>query len=358
MVRRSFSTRGAHLLARNGSGFLSLSGGFRLENVFVRAAEVFMLRTSLLLVAVVYLAITTVTAQSATGQVLPGGMLLQCTLDEPHFSSSTAEIGDPILCHIAGLGAFGQSVFPRGAYLAGRFQDFRDPGRLSGRLFGKGWMELTFDRLVLPAALTLPLSAKIISAPHLRVDREGRIHGLGHPKLDAVGWAIPILWPIKLLTLPARGPRPTLKGEVRITLRLMEDLEIPPVVVASRSSSPPVQAFVPSSDTNVPRLWSIPDNSGTQTSPAITTSESVKVLGVIPFAERFSGHQLTVLLFKDDTGYLATDYWLEGTKLHCLTWDGEHKVMPLGRLDLDETVRVNRERNVEIVLRSEENRQY
>ena len=82
-----------------------------------------------------------------------------------------------------------------------------------------------FDRLVLPGAVTVPLSAKVISLPRLRADREGKIQGRGHPKRDALGWAIPVLWPVKILTLPARGPRPTLKGEVRITLRLLEDVD-------------------------------------------------------------------------------------------------------------------------------------
>jgi len=168
-----------------------------------------MLRRFLLLTVVVCLAATTTAAQGSTEEILPAGTLVQCTLDEPHFSSAAAEIGDPVLCHVGALGAFGHSVFPRGAYVAGRFQDFRDPGRF----FGKGWMELTFDRLVLPGAVTVSLSAKVISVPHLRVDQQGKIHGRGHPKRDAVGWAIPILWPVKVLTLPARGPRPTLKGE-------------------------------------------------------------------------------------------------------------------------------------------------
>ena len=83
-------------------------------------------------------------------------------------------------------------------------------------------------------------------------------------------------------------------------------------------------------------------------------SEPIKVVGSSYFAERLSGGQLTILLLKDNTGYLVTDYWLEGTQLHCLTLDGEHKVAPLGRLDLNETVRLNRERNVEIVLRSKD----
>src|SRR5216684_4256173 len=86
----------------------------------------------------------------------------------------------------------------------------------------------------LPGAVPLPLSAKVISVPHLRADREGKIQGRGHPKRDAVGWAIPVLWPVKVLTLPARGPRPTLKGEVRITLRLLEDVEVPATVIAPK----------------------------------------------------------------------------------------------------------------------------
>ena len=97
-------------------------------------------------------------AQSAPEEVLPAGTLLQCTLDEPNLSSQTAQPGDPILCHASALSVFGSSVFPRGAYLAGHFQDYREPGRF----FGKGWINLEFDRLVLPHAVVLPLSAKVI----------------------------------------------------------------------------------------------------------------------------------------------------------------------------------------------------
>jgi hypothetical protein len=96
-------------------------------------------------------------------------------------------------------------------------------------------MNLTFDRLVLPGAVTLPFTAKIVNVPHLRVDREGAIRGRGHAKRDAVGWTIPVLWAIKVLTLPQRGPRPALKGEVRITLRLLEDVDLPPALAAKQS---------------------------------------------------------------------------------------------------------------------------
>jgi len=109
-----------------------------------------------------------VTAQTAE-QILPAGTLLQCTLDEPNLSSRTAQVGDPVLCHVGALAAFGRPVFPRGAYLSGRFQGYADPGHF----FGKGWIELAFDRVILPGAVTLPLSAKVISVPRFRVSREG-----------------------------------------------------------------------------------------------------------------------------------------------------------------------------------------
>lgn len=136
-----------------------------------------MLRTTLFLSAVVCL-VAGSAARASAEEVLPAGTLLQCTLDEPNFSSRTAEIGDSVLCHVGAVAAFGRSVFPRGAYLAGRFQEYRDPGRL----FGKGWIELAFDHVVLPDAVSLPVSAKVISVPHLKVSREGKIRGRGHAK--------------------------------------------------------------------------------------------------------------------------------------------------------------------------------
>jgi hypothetical protein len=60
-----------------------------------------------------------------------------------------------------------------------------------------------------------------------RVDREGDIVGKGHAKRDAAEWLFPPLWPWKVLMLPARGPRPALKGESQLTLRLMDDIVIP-----------------------------------------------------------------------------------------------------------------------------------
>jgi len=153
---------------------------------------------------------------------LVAGTLVQCTLDEPNFSSRTAKIGDPLICYARPLSQFGCTALPEGTELAGRFIDYKDPGRL----LGKGWMELEFDRLILPDG-EAAASMRVISVHGYKVDTDGRVLGRGHMWRDAVGWALPVLWPVKLATLPMRGPRPTLKGERVITLRLLEDVRIP-----------------------------------------------------------------------------------------------------------------------------------
>ncbi|MGA8343596.1 MAG: hypothetical protein WB781_16810 [Candidatus Sulfotelmatobacter sp.] len=159
---------------------------------------------------------------SARDVVLPAGTLLQCTLNEPNFSSATVDVGDPVLCHLRGVTEFGQQAFPRGSYLVGHLESAQDPGHF----WGKGYLKLQFDRIGLPTG-DLPLEAKVISTRGYKVDKQGKIDGKGHPKRDVVEWMLPPLWPWKVIMLPARGPRPTLKGETVLSLRLMDDVQIP-----------------------------------------------------------------------------------------------------------------------------------
>jgi hypothetical protein len=154
--------------------------------------------------------------------VLPAGTLLKCTLNEPNFSSKTADVGDPVVCHLHGVVEFGQQAFPRGSYLVGHLEAEKEPGHF----VGKGYLKLQFDRIGLPTG-DLPLEAKVIASNGYKVDKEGKIDGKGHAKRDVVEWMFPPLWPWKVIMLPARGPRPTLKGESALTLRLMDDVEIP-----------------------------------------------------------------------------------------------------------------------------------
>jgi hypothetical protein len=159
---------------------------------------------------------------SARDVVLPAGTLLQCTLNEPNFSSATVDVGDPVLCHLRGVTEFGQQAFPRGSYLVGHLEAAQDPGHF----WGKGYLKLQFDRIGLPTG-DLPLEAKVIATRGYKVDKQGKIDGKGHPKRDIVEWLLPPLWPWKVIMLPARGPRPKLKGETVLSMRLMDDVQIP-----------------------------------------------------------------------------------------------------------------------------------
>lgn len=161
----------------------------------------------------------------AAEQLIPAGSLIQCTIAEPRINSKTTAIGDPVLCQISHAERYGRSVLPYDSYLVGRFEDFRDPGHF----VGKGWMELRFDRMVIEPDTVIPIEARVVDVPGYNIDRQGRILGKGHAVRDTVEWLIPILWPIDLINLPRRGPRPTLKEETRVTLKVMDDLGIPAI---------------------------------------------------------------------------------------------------------------------------------
>jgi hypothetical protein len=160
--------------------------------------------------------------------LVPAGTLLQCTMSEPNFSSATASVGDPVLCHLKSFQEFGHTVFPRGSMLAGHLEAEKDPGHF----VGKGYLKITFDRVIVPTG-DVPLPAKVIAAKGYKVDKQGDIKGKGHATRDVVEWMIPPLWPWKVLTLPARGPRPALKGEEPLQLRLMDDIVVPRNLSAS-----------------------------------------------------------------------------------------------------------------------------
>jgi len=156
-------------------------------------------------------------------QIIPAGSLVSCTVAEPKINSKTTAVGDPILCRVGHAERYGRSVLPYDSYLVGRFEDYKDPGHL----FGKGWMELRFDHMVIEPNTIIPVEARVVDVPGYNVDRYGRILGKGHAVRDTITWMIPILWPIDLINLPRRGPRPTLKEETRLTLKVMDDMGIP-----------------------------------------------------------------------------------------------------------------------------------
>ena len=155
--------------------------------------------------------------------IIPAGSMISCTTDEPHLSSKTTAVGDPVLCHLGHSERYGRATLPYNSYLVGRFEAYKDPGHF----VGKGYMELKFDHLVIEPDTEVPIDARVVDVPGYKVDTYGRILGKGHAVRDAVLWTIPVLWPIDLLMLPARGPRPTLKAETRMTLKVMDDFSVP-----------------------------------------------------------------------------------------------------------------------------------
>jgi len=153
-------------------------------------------------------------------RIIPAGALVSCTTGDGRISSKTTAIGDPVLCKVNFHR--GDFMLPYGSYLGGSFSEYNDPGHF----FGKGWMQLDFDRLYVGDQV-IPLDAKVVDVKGYKIDSQGRILGKGHPVRDTVLWMIPVLWPIDLINLPRRGPRPTLKAETALTLRIMDDLRVP-----------------------------------------------------------------------------------------------------------------------------------
>jgi hypothetical protein len=325
------------------------------------------------LVLTLILCVAAVGARAASrDEIVPAGTLLHCTMDEPNFSSKTAQVGDPVLCHLGPISSFGHSLFPRGAMLSGHLQEAKDPGHF----VGKGWLDLEFDRIILPNAEVLPLSAKIIATPHLKTDRDGKIRGGGHPRRDAVEWMIPVLWPIKIINLPRRGPYPALKGESRLTMRLMEDVVVPaPMPVRASVPSPPwaqPTKYIPS-PYGLLRPASLvtrtPANEQPRTSadvmpanppalveqmeqvPAQRSPDELRATAQ-PSTAAVVDSRSTVVILKGGSAFLSRDYWVEGGQLNCVSEDGERKAFPLENVDLYQTVHLNRERNVEFVLHS------
>lgn len=72
----------------------------------------------LLLACIIFTFLVVVPApalESRTKDFIPAGTILHCTMDEPNFSAKTANVGDPVLCHLGPLGSFGHSILPSGS---------------------------------------------------------------------------------------------------------------------------------------------------------------------------------------------------------------------------------------------------
>jgi hypothetical protein len=263
-----------------------------------------------------------VPAIHAQDQLVPAGTLLQCTLEEPNFSSATAAVGDPVLCHLRTMQQFGRPLFPRGSMLGGHLEADKEPGHF----FGKGYLKLTFDRVILPNG-DLPVPAKVIQARGFKVDKQGDIEGKGHPKRDVVEWMIPPLWPWKVVSLPFRGPRPALKGEEPMQLRLMDDIVIPRTLAqTSHPDRPPYASSTQPSAYRMVRESSAMQlavekraGSKSETQPngpmaAVETAGDLQISERQPI-ELQSSRRFTILVLKSNQVYEVAEYRRDGDLL-------------------------------------------
>jgi hypothetical protein len=261
--------------------------------------------------------------------LVPAGTLLECTMNEPDFSSATATMGDPVLCHLRTLQEFGRVVFPRGSMLGGHLEAGKEPGHF----IGKGYLKITFDRVILPSG-DLPVPAKVIQARGFKVDKQGDIDGKGHAKRDVTEWMIPLLWPWKIVSLPKRGPRPTLKGEESLELRLMDDISLP-ATLAYGSMKPD---------------WP-PYESQAQPSSFSGRSSNITELAVdktIPSRENLAppanGRQLihcTILVLKSNETFTMSKYRRDGDSLVFEELNGTRGAVDMDLVDWRKTTERN-----------------
>ena len=347
------------------------------------------MRSALLSLALPVTMLGLLASASARDIVIPAGTIMQCTLDEPNLSSATVDVGDPVLCHPRSLTEFGHSTFPRGTYIVGHVELEKDPGHF----VGKGKLKLVFDRIGLPND-DVSLPGKVIAVRGYKVDKQGDILGKGHPRRDVVEWMIPPLWPWKIIMLPARGPRPTLKGETAVSMRLMDDVVIPQSALAEwHRFGEPRSDYVPSSYEQSsytgrrtlvspsparPLLTTVRGEQPAVPAPAVAQAPApamtLAVAKSTPVATpvaapssavpawHYYGQnpatsntetadpQLTMFAVKSGSVYAATKYSVDNDTLSYTLSNGATGSMSLEDVDWDTTTRLNSERNVKVTL--------
>jgi len=284
------------------------------------------------------------TGVHAQDQLVPAGTLLQCTLDEPNFSSATVAIGDPVLCHLRTMQQFGRPLFPRGSMLGGHLEADKEPGHF----VGKGYLRITFDRVILPNG-DLPVPAKVIMARGYKVDKLGDIDGKGHATRDVVEWLFPPLWPWKVVSLPFRGPRPTLKGEEPLELRLMDDIVIPRSLAYGSHPDRPPSAWSarPSSYSVAPRsnamqLAAVKTTSSTNETPANAPTGAIMNAGFVQVSapqpgDRQPVERLTVVAVKSGETYEVAKYQRDGDLLMFVDTQGRKGGVNVNEVDWRKT---------------------
>ncbi|MGC2283138.1 MAG: hypothetical protein WA603_24210, partial [Candidatus Acidiferrales bacterium] len=163
----------------------------------------------------------------------------------------------------------------------------------------------------------------------------------------------------KVITLPARGPQPKLKNEQLITLKVMQDVELPQLTAYLSPSPSPSHYY---GGANVaPRVQSYAQPS----SGPVASQSSSRVYYVPPSAPAIDppvsmgsaradlpSRDLTLVALKSEAIYPARDYWVAGRLLFYVLPDGSESSADLSSIDWQRTTDLNAERGVRVTLRT------
>ncbi len=147
---------------------------------------------------------------------------------------------------------------------------------------------------------------------------------------------IPVLWPIDLINLPRRGPRPVLKAETRLTLKIMDDIDVPTGPDLVRNDSGLAQRAPTSYAAPVPVM-----------PPPVQAPAPVVYENAPPMPPP---SMPTLLVMRNGYGMYATNYWVQGNCIRYIAMNGAPVVMPMQQLDLQTTMYVNQQRGVSFSL--------
>jgi len=217
-------------------------------------------------------------------------------------------------------------------------------------------LKIEFDRIGFPES-DVPVPAKIIAAKGYKVDKKGDIKGKGHATRDTVEWMIPPLWPWKVLTLPAKGPRPTLKGEEQITVRLMDDIDVPRAASSRSSYDRPgapsayhSQTYRKPASLNIPEspahaASNISDNhEGAASEVATENPASLNIAAETPRNSAVVTGQparVRLIALKSENVYAVTNYRINGGSLSYVLTSGGTGSVDITEVDWRATSRLN-----------------
>ena len=217
----------------------------------------------------------------------------------------------------------------------------------------RAYLKLQFDRIGLPSG-DLPLEAKVIATRGYKVDKEGKIDGKGHPRRDIVEWMIPPLWPWKVIMLPARGPRAKLKGETALSLRLMDDVDIPQVAQTYGPSwhffgRPQSQSFHDSVYAGKPQLMLRDASVSTGSSPAVPQSSYANLVSRTGSIGNVSPG-MPVFVLNTGTVLSVSGYGYQDSRITYSLVGGGTGVISTDEVDWTTTTRLNAQRGVRVTL--------